>query len=85
MGQPGQRKFKCAECGETQMIHWLERSRAARLRCCFCGSLAMDPFSEGAIEAVELESERLHVGAVGSLGIQADTSIRHGRPGVKQT
>ena len=80
----GKRKFKCSECGETQMVHWTERSRAARLRCCFCGSLAMDPFSEGAWEAIELESQRLHTGAKGSLGVKADTDVRHGRSRVKQ-
>jgi len=47
MAKKDQRKFKCRDCGETRMVHWVELNRASGSRCYGCGGF-MEPYSEGA-------------------------------------
>ena len=42
----GQRKHKCGECGTTAAYHWIEKTRAARMRCIGCGSTRLEIVSE---------------------------------------
>jgi Zn finger protein HypA/HybF involved in hydrogenase expression len=42
MGMKGSRKFRCEECGETRMMHFTERNRAAIPRCAACGSAHLE-------------------------------------------
>lgn len=49
MNRKGQRKYACRDCGETRMVHWVERNRAAPPRCLRCGGI-VEPYSDGALE-----------------------------------
>ena len=42
MSRRGTRKYRCGECSAESFHHWIERNRAARLRCPACGSARMD-------------------------------------------
>ena len=48
MATKNQRKYKCRDCGETRLVHWVELNRAASARCHGCGGF-MEPHSEGAL------------------------------------
>jgi DNA-directed RNA polymerase subunit RPC12/RpoP len=38
----GRRKYRCEECKEESFHHWIERNRAARMRCPACGSARLE-------------------------------------------
>lgn len=38
----GFKKYACDECKAESNHHWIERNRAARLRCPACGSARME-------------------------------------------
>ena len=55
----GYRKYRCDECKEESFHHWIERNRAARLRCPGCGSARMELVSaEGKEESARLQDNR---------------------------
>ena len=55
----GYRWYMCDECKEKSRHHWIERNRAARLRCPGCGSARMELVSkEGQDEAARLADVR---------------------------
>jgi DNA-directed RNA polymerase subunit RPC12/RpoP len=37
----GRKKYRCDECKQDSLHHWIELNRAARLRCPGCGSARM--------------------------------------------
>jgi len=48
MARRGTFKYKCADCGNEQMVASVERARRTRPKCMRCGSAALDPVtSEG--------------------------------------
>ncbi len=56
----GKRKYRCQECGECSMHHWIERNRAARMRCPGCGSARLDLVSaEAQADQADLNRVRL--------------------------
>lgn len=56
----GQKKYRCDECKAESFHHWIERNRAARLRCPACGSARMDLVSrEARAEAVAAQQVRV--------------------------
>jgi len=56
----GKRKYRCGECGAESFHHWIERNRAARLRCPACGSARMDFVTrEACEEAADLQRVRV--------------------------
>jgi DNA-directed RNA polymerase subunit RPC12/RpoP len=56
----GFRKYRCDECKEESFHHWIERNRAARLRCPGCGSARMELCSEEAkADAASLQRVRV--------------------------
>jgi DNA-directed RNA polymerase subunit RPC12/RpoP len=46
--QRGTRQYVCDECKAKSYHHWLERNRAARLRCPACGSARLELVTEEA-------------------------------------
>lgn len=60
----GQRKWKCADCGEESIHHWVERNRASRLRCPACGSIHMDPVTKDARNEI-VNNEEMRRAAAG--------------------
>ena len=60
MARKGFRKYRCDECKEESFHHWIERNRAARLRCPGCGSARMELVAEEAKkEAADLQAVRV--------------------------
>lgn len=56
----GRRKYRCEECGEESFRHWVERNRAARMRCLGCGSARLELVSEEAKkDAASLQAVRV--------------------------
>ena len=56
----GQRKFICAECGETNYLTWQKRARKFRPQCRWCGSYSLDPSpTSHVIEDIRQETENL--------------------------
>ena len=50
MAKMNTRKYVCLDCKEFQMVHPTERGRRSRLRCRWCGSYWLEPYSAGAGE-----------------------------------
>ena len=46
----GKRKYACADCKRTAMLHWVELSRRNKPRCQGCGGTFFEPYSDGATE-----------------------------------
>ena len=44
----GYRKYRCEECKAEELHHWIERNRAARMRCTACGSARLELVTEAA-------------------------------------
>jgi DNA-directed RNA polymerase subunit RPC12/RpoP len=44
----GRRLYRCDECRAESYHHWVERNRAARMRCPACGSCRLELVSEEA-------------------------------------
>ena len=60
MPKKGCRKYRCEECQEESFHHWIERNRAARLRCPGCGSARMDLVTaEARADAADLQGVRV--------------------------
>jgi len=60
MARRGYRKYVCKECKAESWHHWLERNRAARMRCPACGSLQLDFASaEARKDAISLQRVRV--------------------------
>lgn len=51
MGTKGMRRFKCADCGTTCMLHPTVASRRCKPRCAGCGGTFLEPDTDGAVEA----------------------------------
>jgi uncharacterized Zn finger protein len=47
-GKRGSRLYQCDECKEKSYHHWIERNRAARMRCPGCGSVRLELVSKEA-------------------------------------
>lgn len=71
MARLGNKKYRCGECGADQFRHWIETTRAARLRCLACGSARMDLVAAGA------KKERAERNAARVLGV---FSARRSKP-----
>lgn len=50
MSQSGKRRYRCADCGRTCMLHWVELSRRCKPHCQGCGGTFFEPDSDGAME-----------------------------------
>lgn len=74
MARRGTKKYKCGECGVESWHHWIERNRAARLRCTACGSARMELVSEAAKEETATASTVRVKG--GTRSTTRDTHIR---------
>ena len=48
MSTKGRRTYLCDECKERSMHHWIEKNRAARMRCPACGSARLELVSDEA-------------------------------------
>lgn len=60
MGRRGQRMYQCGECKGRSYHHWIERNRAARMRCPGCGSARLELVSDEAKkEAAEAQQVRV--------------------------
>lgn len=58
----GTKKYRCEDCGAESWHHWIERNRAARMRCTGCGSSRLEMVTKKAKdEAVAAQT----VGVVG--------------------
>ena len=56
----GQRKYRCGECKAESFHHWIERNRAARMRCPGCGSARLELVTkEAKEEAADLQRVRV--------------------------
>jgi len=60
MGQRGRKKYLCEDCGAESWHHWIERNRAARMRCTNCGSARLEfATTEAKKEAVAAQTVRV--------------------------
>jgi DNA-directed RNA polymerase subunit RPC12/RpoP len=79
MARRGQRKYRCDECGEESWHHWIERNRAARMRCPRCGSTHLElVVSEAIKDAAEKNAVRIEGGT-------ASTTLPHEKANRKVT
>lgn len=46
----GYRKYRCEECKAESFHHWVEKNRAARIRCPGCGSARLEAVTREAKE-----------------------------------
>ncbi len=53
----GKRMFRCDDCGERRLVHWVELNRAAVPRCFGCGGL-LYPHSDQAHNDIAEGAER---------------------------
>ncbi len=57
----GFRLWQCDECKEKSWFHWIERNRAARMRCPRCGCSRLEIVSdEGYQDMVFKQRERVN-------------------------
>lgn len=47
----GTRRFKCADCGATCMLHPMAATRRCKPRCNGCGGTFLEPDTDGAVDA----------------------------------
>lgn len=50
MSMKGRRKYRCMDCGNERMQHWVEQARAGKEVCSGCGGRFWEPASDGALE-----------------------------------
>lgn len=48
MSKSGRRLYECDECKVKSQHHWVEKNRAARMRCPACGSARLELVSQEA-------------------------------------
>lgn len=76
MSMLGRRKYRCDECKVESFHHWIERNRAARIRCPACGSARLELCSDEAKD--ELADRNLT-----RVNGNRHMTNPHNRPGVK--
>lgn len=60
MARKGYRLWQCDECQEKSWHHWIERNRAARMRCPRCGCSRLDIVTnEGHKELIQGQRNRV--------------------------
>lgn len=73
MAKRGIRKYVCDECKAESFHHWIERNRAARMRCPACGSARLELVTkEGKDEAAQAQRNRV----LGNRNTTASTTIK---------
>lgn len=79
MANKGRKKYQCGECKVESYHHWIERNRAAGVRCPACGSRRME------FVTTEAKKEAANAQSVRVAGGTPSTTIPNEKPNKRVT